>query len=124
PEHDFGSTVEGMDGGKMDRFDLILDGNVNGNFLAYTQMTQADIPNYFAYAQNFVLADRMFSSIQSDSFTNHLFTVAAQDNGAIMLKQPHPTGNPGWGCDDGPTVFAELMDAQGNLSEELPRWAF
>lgn len=124
PEHDFGSAQVGTDGGKMDHFDLIGDGNVNGNFLAYTQMQQADIPNYYAYAQNFVLADNMFSSIKGDSFTNHLYTVAAQDNGAIGLKQPHPTGNPGWGCDDSPNNLAPLMDAQGNLSLEFPCWDF
>jgi phospholipase C len=125
PEHDFGGTVEGMDGGKMDRFDLLTDGNVNGNFLAYTQATQVDIPNYFAYAQNFVLADRMFSSIKADSFTNHIYTVAAQDNGAIMLKGPtRPKGNPGWGCDSEVGVNAELMDAEGNLSNQPPCWDF
>jgi len=124
PEHDFGAAQEGADGGKMDHFDLITDGNVNGGFLAYTQMQQADIPNYYAYAQNFVLADNMFSSIKADSFTNHLYTVAAQDNGAIGLKQPHPTGNPGWGCDDTPNNLAPVMDAQGNLSLEFPCWDF
>jgi phospholipase C len=124
PEHDFGSNQVGVDGGKMDHFDLITDGNVNGGYLAYTQMQQADIPNYYAYAQNFVLADRMFSSIKADSFANHLYTVAAQDNGAIGLKQPHPTGNPGWGCDDAPNDLAPVMDAQGNLSMEFPCWDF
>ena len=124
PEHDFGSAVEGMDNGAMDRFDLIGDGNVNGGFLAYTQVTQADIPNYFAYAQNFVLADRMFSSIKADSFTNHLYTVAAQDGGSIMLRAPTPHGNPGWGCDDGPTTFAEVMDGEGNISEIPPCWDY
>ncbi len=124
PEHDFGSAVEGMDNGAMDRFDLIGDGNMNGGFLAYTQVTQADIPNYFAYAQNFVLADRMFSSIKSDSFTNHLYTVAAQDGGSIMLRAPTPHGNPGWGCDDGPTTFAEIMDGVGNISEVPPCWDY
>lgn len=124
PEHDFGSAVEGMDNGAMDRFDLIGDGNVNGGFLAYTQVTQADIPNYFAYAQNYVLADRMFSSIKADSFTNHLYTVAAQDGGSIMLKAPTPHGNPGWGCDDGPNAFAEVMDGEGNISEIPPCWDY
>jgi phospholipase C len=125
PEHDFGGTIEGMDNGKMDRFDLLIDGNVNGNYLAYTQASQTDIPNYWAYAQNFVLADRMFSSIKSDSFTNHLYTVAAQDNSAIMLKGPtRPKGNPGWGCDAPLGDVAELMDIQGNLHNEPPCWDF
>ncbi|MCU1302958.1 MAG: Phospholipase [Candidatus Sulfotelmatobacter sp.] len=124
PEHDFGGAVEGMDGGLMDRFDLLSDGNVNGAFLAYTQFSQADIPNYFAYAQNYVLADRMFSSIKSDSFTNHFYTVAAQAYGTIGFKaNARPHGNPGWGCDN-PDVNALLLDAQGNLSEQLPCWDF
>jgi len=32
--------------------------------LGLSQLTQSDIPNYFAYAQKFVLADRMFSSMK------------------------------------------------------------
>ena len=63
--HGWGSALEGMDGGKMDRFDLNEGATVNGNLLAYTQVTQANIPNYFTYAQNFVLADNMFSSIEA-----------------------------------------------------------
>lgn len=125
PEHDFGGAVEAMDNGNMDRFDLLTDGNINGAFLSYTQMTEADIPNYFAYARNFVLADRMFSSIKADSFTNHLYTVAAQDNGAIFLRSTaKPLGNPGWGCDAPPTESAEVMDEKGNLSEEFPCWSY
>ena len=125
PEHDFGGFVEAFDNGKLDRFDLITDGNVNGGFLSYTQATQADIPNYFAYAQNFVLADRMFSSIKADSFTNHIYTIAAQDHNAIMFRGAlKPQGNPGWGCDSPVGDFAELMDAEGNLSNEPPCWDF
>lgn len=125
PEHDFGGAVEGMDGGKMDHFDLLTDGNINGNLLSYTQFTETGIPNYFAYARQFVLADRMFSSIKADSFTNHLYTVAAQDNGAIALRSSViPHGNPGWGCDSPTTEQAEIMDAEGNLSEEFPCWDF
>lgn len=125
PEHGYGSALEAMDGGKMDRFDLLYDGNVNGNYLAYTQLNQASIPNYWSYAQNFVLGDRMFSSIHSDSFTNHLYTVAAQDNGAIELRTPGvlPNGS-GWGCDDPVGTNALLMDDEGDLSSEFPCWDF
>ena len=125
PEHGYGSTLEAVDGGKMDNFDLLADGNVNGYLLAYTQLNQNDIPNYWAYAQNFVLGDRMFSSIPSDSFANHLYTVAAQDQGALILKgKTLLTGNPGWGCDDPPDTYAQLLDNNGNLSGEFPCWDF
>jgi phospholipase C len=91
----------------MDMFDVIHRGSVNGDYLAYTQLHEADIPNYFAYAKHFVLADRMFSSMRGPSFPNHLYTVAAQSGGAIGI----PTG--GWGCDaDESTVSVLAPDGQ------------
>jgi phospholipase C len=39
--------------------------------------TQADIPNYWAYARNFVLQDHMFQSDASWSLPSHLYTVSA-----------------------------------------------
>jgi phospholipase C len=123
--HGWGSALEGMDGGKMDRFDLNDGANVNGNLLAYTQLTQADIPNYFTYAQNFVLGDAMFSSIRSSSFSNHLYIVAAQDNNALDINVPSVArGNPAWGCDSPLGYTALLMDGQGNLSQQPPCWDF
>src|SRR5437879_4472261 len=79
-DHTWNAAVTAMDGPlsgpyKMDQYDLIFNGNHNGDFLAYTQMYQADIPNYYSYASNFVIADRMFSSIHANSFPNHLYTV-------------------------------------------------
>src|ERR1700679_929834 len=61
----------GMDTGKMDGFDLLLGGNKNNEFISYSQMQQQDIPNYWTYAQKFVLSDHMFSSGFTDSFPNH-----------------------------------------------------
>ena len=39
--------------------------------------TGAEIPNYWAYAKNFVLADRMFEAVKSWSLPEHLFMVSA-----------------------------------------------
>jgi len=36
-----------------------------------------DLPNYWAYAKNFVLQDHMFESVHSWSFPSHLFLVSA-----------------------------------------------
>src|SRR5215831_6330960 len=41
-DHSFQAALKAMDGGKMDQFDLIGGGNQNGDFLAYTQYTEAD----------------------------------------------------------------------------------
>jgi phospholipase C len=37
---------------------------------------QSDIPNYWAYAQHYVLQDHMFESVHSWSFPSHLFLVS------------------------------------------------
>jgi phospholipase C len=39
--------------------------------------TAQDIPNYWAYARNFVLQDRMFESVGGSSIPSHLFMVSA-----------------------------------------------
>ena len=122
--HEWSCAIQAIDGGKMDKFDLEALGkvdacNVSGDYLCYTQLSQQDIPNYFAYAQNFVLADHMFSSLQGPSFPNHLYTVAAQSGGAI--------GNPSspeWGCDADDTAFVPVIDNNGNYSHQYPCFDF
>lgn len=98
------------DNAKMDRFDLLhskatpsaTDPYANNSL---TQFQQSDIPNYWTYAQNFVLGDNMFSSLMGPSFPNHLYTIAAQSGGVINNpvtdKNIATLGNAakGWGCD-------------------------
>ena len=103
-DHTFEGAKQAYDNGKMDQFDLLSSANTNfrgrqknpyaNNSL--TQMYQSDIPNYWLYAQNFVLGDNMFSSLMGPSFPNHLYTIAAQSGGAI--NNP-PNDTAGWGCD-------------------------
>src|ERR1022692_126341 len=76
--HDWFSAQEVYDDGKMDMFDINYGGNIEGDYLAYTQMQQQDIPNYWTYAQDFTLADHMFSSLHGPSLPNHFYTIAAQ----------------------------------------------
>ena len=121
--HDWLSAVTAVDGGKMDRFDLIKQAmppfacSINNDYLCYTQFTQQDIPNYFSYAQHFVLSDRTFSSIQAESFPNHLYTVAAQAGGVIT--------NPGIpGCDAPPETLVTVIDDQGKITKQYPCFTF
>jgi phospholipase C len=114
PPNDLGhlwtSAVEATDGGRMDRFDLIFDGNLNGNLLPYSEFQQADIPNYWTYAARFVLADAMYSSITSGSYPGHLYIMAAQNVGAID-NPVSPTTAGGWGCDaSSDTTVATVTD--------------
>jgi phospholipase C len=111
--HSSQAAWRAYDNGKMDRFNLLFSNSKNqarasidpyaNNSL--TQLHQSDIPNYWTYAQNFVLGDRMFSSLMGPSFPNHLYTVAAQSGGVI--NNPRADKNIGtldnsalgWGCD-------------------------
>ena len=114
--HSWEDAIKAIDGSKMDGFDLVVNGNLDGAILPYTQMRESDIPNYFAYAHNFVLADRMFSSLQGPSFPNHLYTVAAQSGGAINNPKPREI----WGCDADPDELVDVMDPKGEISKEPP----
>lgn len=69
--HDGTSAIASIDGGKMDKF--LPEGKV--------QFTQADIPNYWSYAQQFGLGDNFFTSLATSSTPNHLSMIAAQNNG-------------------------------------------
>ncbi|HEV2379464.1 MAG TPA: alkaline phosphatase family protein [Terriglobia bacterium] len=112
-----------IDYGKMDHFDLITNGGnctVNGDYLCLTQQNQTTIPNYFAYATNFVLADHMFSSLRGPSFPNHLYTVAAQSGGAI----DNPPANERWGCDSPSGATVPVADQNGNLTYQYPCFDF
>jgi phospholipase C len=130
PQHDAVGAFTAIDGGKMDGYDLIQWGNVNGGFLAYRQFGQTDILNYFAYAQNFVLADHMFSTIYGPSFPNHLITVAAQNGGTMgtpvsPLTQWGNFGNQtSWGCDATATVAVRTLDSDGDIDAEYPCFDF
>ena len=115
--HSWRDALIAINKGKMDKFDLVENGDMDGYKLSYTQMREHDIPNYFRYARNFVLADRMFSSMAGPSFPNHLFTVAAQDDG--VLDNPHPN-HYNWGCDSDDDQSVPVQKPGAILTTEPP----
>ena len=120
-DHSYQAAVTAIDGGAMDKFDLIAGGNVKGDLLSYTQYTEADLPNYFAYARHFVLADAFFSSLKGPSFPNHLYTVGAQSGGAIN----NPANSQGrWGCDSPAKSRVQTLDEDDNLGQVYPCFDF
>jgi phospholipase C len=89
--HEAGAAKADVDGGRMDGFVSeiaqtyalcrtifnpdCLDGPQDpGSVMAYH--TAGDIPNYWKYAQDFVLQDHMFESVASWSEPEHLFEVS------------------------------------------------
>jgi phospholipase C len=76
--HSFTDGIAAINGGKMDCF----------NPDAYVTYQRADIPNYWAYADRFVLADEFFSSIYGPTGVEHLWTFAAQSNRFVDHGRP------------------------------------
>ncbi len=120
--HDWISAHLAINGGAMNEFDLITgdgaNGNVDGDYLSYTQFGQSDIPNYWAYATNFVLADNMYSSLTGPSFPNHLYTIAAQSAGAV--NNPSQGLGPAWGCDSPASFQVEVLNTDGLVTYQPP----
>jgi len=117
-----------IDAGKLDGFDLLIGGNKYNEFISYTQMHQEDIPNYWQYAQHFVLGDHMFSSAHTDSFPNHLYTVGATADGVINIPGPPPSNatekSNSWGCDAPADFTVQQVDAEDNIDAVFPCFDF
>jgi phospholipase C len=118
-DHSFEGAMTAIDGGLMDQFDL--SGNKNGTLQAFAQMTEDDIPNYWAYAQHFTLADHMFASTLSSSFSNHLYAIAADGVGTLSIGFLNGGGaSPIWGCDADPRTVVEKIDVENNIYRVFP----
>ena len=95
--HSFFDGLIAINGGRMDGYDLIKNGNL---LTGYTQFTRATLPAYWAYADHFVLGDRMFSSMFGPTFPEHLYTVAAQAGRVTTNKFDKGEVQPGGYCSD------------------------
>ena len=122
--HGWFDALTGMNGGNMDRFDLVTAGSTNGDYLGFTQLYQSDIPNYWKYAKNFVLSDNTFSSLQGASFPNHLYTIAAQSGGVWNNTLQINGKGQLWGCDANPATQAPSMDLNRVVTKPFPCFDF
>ncbi len=109
-------ATQAIDGGKMDKFDLI-----SSALSAYTQVTAAEIPNYWAYARQFVLADRYFTSIHGPSIPNYFYAIAGQSGGVI--DNGHDPG-PGIDCTGAFWGDFAVLDSAGNITYQAPCFDF
>ena len=113
--HGYVSGVLSIDGGKMDGFNTILDGTDKSGYSVMSRSCSVSpssagsakqpgsgcIPNYYKYADRFVLADHFFSSMYGPTTPEHLYTVAAQDFGLVDNPQHiTPNGSTPRMCDD------------------------
>jgi len=116
--HSFDAGISAINGGKMNCF---------RRGLAYVQYRHNQIPNYWAYAERFVLADRFFSSSYGPTWVEHMWIVAAQsdrytDNERAPLGHGGDDNHVGDYCED-PTElifsFPILSDAEEQRIFEL-----
>ena len=110
-------SLEAIDSGKMDKFDLTS----GGAWAAYTRLTGQDIPNYWAYASRFALADHYFTSVHGPSLPNHFFAIAAQSGGAI---DDGANPGPGVDCVGASWGTVTVIDEYGNRSPQAPCFDF
>jgi phospholipase C len=80
--HSFTDGIRVIDGGKMDCFDDV----------GYSEFHENQIPNYWAYARNFTLADEFFSSIYGPTGIEHLWTFASQSDRFVDHGRPGQLG--------------------------------
>ena len=123
--HDWKCNISDMDYGKMDHFDTDPSCLANGILMCEAQLNVNDLPNYYAYANNFVLADNQFTSLHATSFPNHLYTISATSGGVIsqgiLASAPSKT-EVGCRADEGTT--AQSIDTYGNLTAQYPCYDF
>ena len=85
--HNFANAITCIDGGLMDGF---IAGAVKppGDVMGWHDYRE--LANYWNYAQNYVLQDRLFESITSYSLPAHLYMMAAQSGGYVGTGQAYP----------------------------------
>ncbi|MFM7719064.1 MAG: phospholipase C [Actinomycetota bacterium] len=122
--HCFRCGLVAINGGKMNGFN-----RMNGVMPADSEMAplfgedlsgyvyhdRTSIPNYWAYADRFVLLDRMFTPMYGPTLPEHLYAVAGQSN--LIVDNKATTDHEGSYCGD-PTEEANRFDPERIEGEE------
>src|ERR1700676_3955451 len=81
--HSWNAAHSDYDGGKMDGF---VYSEKNRETMGYYD--QRDLPRYWKAAEEYVLCDKYFTSVMSQSAPNHLYLVAGTSGGIIDNNVP------------------------------------
>ena len=116
--HEHSCALTDLNGGKMDGWLGVSGASTNNDNLFCAQYGESDIPNYWAYAKKYALADHFFANVLGPSFPGHTFVLAAQAGWA--------TGNPGmtitnpyWGCDEASSYTVSVLDKGSCTSKDV-----
>jgi phospholipase C len=104
--HCFRCGLTAINGGKMNGFNRmngVIPQSENADLYGadrsgYSYLEREDIPNYWAYADRFVLADQFFTPMYGPTLPEHLYAVAAQSN--LIVDNKSTTDHEGNYCDD------------------------
>ena len=106
--HSFFAGITAINGGRMDCFEPG----------GYVQYRRKDIPNYWAYARRYVLADRFFSSVYGPTGIEHLWTFASQSDRFLDHERPGQFGSANREFCDDPLETALAFSQMSQQQEE------
>ncbi len=124
-DHHYGGYLTELDNGLMDGFDLVKFGATGLGpqyecTYAYQYVDPNDITPYWDLAKQYVLADAMFDTQGSESFTGHQALIAGGT--AVNYKSSkygdnsiidNPSDLYPWGCDSPPGTTTSLISTSG-----------
>ncbi len=123
-DHSHPGYVKAFDKGKLDKFSKLQGAIQNGVDEADSQFYQSDIPNYWAYAKTFTLADKFFSTVSGPTFPNHLYTIAGEDANVDSLPSGGVSNPAEWGCDDVQGTTVQQLFPDGSTQNVFPCFDF
>ncbi|HEY4118949.1 MAG TPA: alkaline phosphatase family protein, partial [Byssovorax sp.] len=107
--HSHDCALADWDGGQM-TWGSDPAANQNNDYQAWAQYDGTSIPNYWAYAEHFTLADHFFANVLGPSFPGHTFVLAAQAGWATDNPGGGFIPSPYWGCDESSDNTVEVLD--------------
>jgi phospholipase C len=123
--HCFRCGLTAINGGKMNGFNRMngvipMAGDRAAEFgrdlSGYVYHDRDTLPNYWAYADRFVLADHFFTSMYGPTLPEHLYTVAAQAN--YIVDNKSTTDHEGNYCDDTTEYATRFNPPAARANEE------
>ena len=113
PNHSYGAFITAYDSGKMDRFNLIKSykGDHREGMVPYRYVDPSQITPYWTMASQYGLANAMFQTQGSESFTAHqdLIRGGTEVNSSESLIDNPVHAGKIWGCDSSAGTVTNLI---------------
>ena len=115
-QHDHRAALTDINGGAMDGFSKLPDKDGKPDDAGVHHRPPRPLPAYWGWAKRYELMDHTFSSGDTSSFPNHLYTVAASAAGSVDGPD---LGVKNWGC-DGPAGLLVPVIRHGQRVKARP----